>query len=270
MNKCTDEDCERVAFFGISGKRERCQIHRNEQDINCSDIVCEVNKCFNYPSYGDGVNRYRCGSHAYYSDINMGKRIEKECVFFCTVVGCQSMRLYGTNGEKLRCLKHKLDGDIIHTSKCLYPGCQVKHPIYRKIGTRKGTHCYNHRPSGLFVSSKVSICIEEYCVKSARFGKQEDSIKLHCFSHCKKDEVNLSLKKYKNKKRKRNYYEQRNYYEVENKVYETKLEKKRALVKKLEQEQEYNQSDIEFDENIEKVFLNEENMFFSDEILFDL
>ena len=176
--------------------------------------------------------------------------------FFCTVVGCQSMRLYGTNGEKLRCLKHKLAGDVIPTSKCLYPGCQVKNPIYKKIGTRKGTHCYNHRPSGLFVSSKVSICIEEYCVKSARFGKQEDSIKLHCFSHCKKDEVNLSLKKYKNKKRKRNY--------------ETKLEKKRTLEKKLEQEKEYNQSDIEFYENIEKIFLNEENMFFSDEILFYL
>ena len=264
MNKCTEGNCERVAFFGVSGERERCQIHRNEQDINCSDIVCEVNKCFNYPSYGDGVNRYRCRSHAYYYDINMGRRIEKECAFFCIVVGCQSMRLYGTNGEKLRCLKHKLDGDVIPTSKCLYPGCQVKNPIYKKIGTRKGTHCYNHRPSGLFVSSKVSICIEEYCVKSARFGKQEDSIKLHCFSHCKKDEVNLSLKKYKNKKRKRNYYEQMN------KVYETKLEKKRTLEKKLEQEKEYNQSDIEFYENIEKIFLNEENMFFSDEILFYL
>ena len=59
----------------------------------------------------------------------------------------------------------------------------------------------------------------------------------------------MSLKKYKNKKRKRNYYK---------------------LEKKPEQEQEYNQSDIEFDENIEKIFLNEENMFFSDEILFDL
>ena len=41
MNKCTEEDCERVAFFGVSGDRKRCQIHRNEQDINCSDIVCE-------------------------------------------------------------------------------------------------------------------------------------------------------------------------------------------------------------------------------------
>ena len=179
-------------------------------------------------------------------------------LFFCIVVGCQSMRLYGTNGENLRCLKHKLDGDIVPTSKCIYPGCQVKRPIYRKIGTRKGTHCYNHRPSGLFVSSKVNICIEEYCVKSARFGKQEDSVKLHCLSHRKKDEVNLSLKKYKNKKRKRNYYE-----------IGTKL-KKITLEKKLEQEQEYNQSDVEFDENIEKIFLNEENMFFSDDILFDL
>ena len=74
----------------------------------------------------------------------------------------------------------------------------------------------------------------------------------------------MSLKKYKNKKRKRNYCEQMN------KVYETKFEKKRTLEKKLEQEQEYNQSDIEFYENIEKIFLNEENMFFSDEILFYL
>ena len=247
MNKCTDENCERVAFFGVSGDRKRCEIHRNEQDINCSDIVCEVNKCFNYPSYGDGVNRYRCGSHAAYYDIKMGRRIE--CGFFCIVVGCQSMRLYGTNGEKLRCLKHKLDSDIIPTSKCVYPGCKIEDPIYKKIGTRKGTHCYDHRPSDLFVSTKVNICIEECCVKSARFGKQEDFIKLHCFSHCKKDEVNLSLKKYKNKKRKRNDYK---------------------LEKKPEQEQEYNQSDIEFDENIEKIFLNEENMFFSDEILFYL
>ena len=74
----------------------------------------------------------------------------------------------------------------------------------------------------------------------------------------------MSLKKYKNKKRKRNYYE------VETKVYETKLEKKRKLEKKLQQEQESKKSDIEFYENIEKIFLNEENMFFSDEILFYL
>ena len=47
------------------------------------------------------------------------------------------------------------------------------------------------------------------------------------------------------------------------------LKKKRTLEKKLKQEQESNKADIEFYENIEKIFLNEENMFFSDDILFD-
>ena len=189
---CKENDCWRKASFGPNGNLERCEIHRKEDDMNCIDVVCVINKCENYPTFGDGEKRYRCGSHRANNDISMGK--VKDGIPFCTVTGCQYMRRFGLNGDIKRCLVHKIDGDKEENiSYCVVEGCNMKFPIYKRMGTKSGTHCYEHRPYG-YVSIKTVTCIEKDCYTSARFGKNCDGIKLHCYNHRQIDEINLASK----------------------------------------------------------------------------
>lgn len=185
---CTEKDCFRRAMFGRPGKKEeRCEIHRDQYDINFLDIVCEINKCQNYPSYGNGKRRYRCGSHRNYEDMNMGR--VRDAHYFCVVVGCQNTREYGPHGEKLRCKTHSFKDDNNYTG-CVAEGCDQL-PLYRKLWSKINTHCVEHKPRYGYVYSKTITCTEGNCCTSARFGSILNGVKLHCYRHKKMREINL-------------------------------------------------------------------------------
>lgn len=190
--RCTEKQCFRLASFGPPGEEiERCEIHRNESDVNPVDIVCEINKCHNKPVYGDGIRRYRCGSHRKYTDVKMGRLLD--FASYCIVHRCPYKRKYGINGYLLRCELHKLEGDTKRTKPhCVVEGCKSENVVYKKAGNKTSTHCHAHRQYGQ-VSSNTIVCTEEECFTSARFGNTNDGIKLHCYSHREIDEINLSL-----------------------------------------------------------------------------
>jgi len=191
--RCIVKNCFRLASFGEpKGERERCEIHRNERDVNPVDIVCEINKCFNKPTYGDGIRRYRCGSHKKNTDKKMGKLMD--CVYYCTVQGCPYLRKFGINGDLLRCEKHKLEGDSARTKpRCVVEGCKSERVLYKAVGDKTNTHCKKHKQHG-HISSKLTVCIEEGCFTSARFGNITDGVKLRCSIHKAFNDINLSDK----------------------------------------------------------------------------
>lgn len=124
---CEITDCSSRAIFGVDGTEKnatRCGKHKI--DGQCSNRrTCEFNGCTTTPTYC-GINEkkpMRCSPHKYDEDIRLATKQN------CEYPGCSkwpSFRRGDKKGPAIRCLKHKLAGDVTVNKLCEFEGCKSR------------------------------------------------------------------------------------------------------------------------------------------------
>lgn len=101
------------------------------------------------------------------------------CIYIQNEIRCSNVSIYGFNGKRTHCLKHKYPGMIDNLSKrCEYPNCLD----FANYGYNRITHCKKHKNILMDCFDPVT-CRERFCENIAEYGLKKS--KTHCYLHKK-------------------------------------------------------------------------------------
>lgn len=127
---CKQDDCKKLARYGITGKKEYCKEHAPKNAYDRTKR-CDYSDCKKYAGRKFGGKKY-CSTHAPINSVRISNK--------CSHQDCQKFAGYKFKNNRY-CAEHApFDAELLN--KCRYPDCKkyASHVSHNKNGSVRLCH----------------------------------------------------------------------------------------------------------------------------------
>lgn len=135
--------CKNISVYGFNGKKTHCLKHKSPGMMDNLSKRCQYPNCLDFAIHGF-TKPTHCKKHKY-------KNMDSFEPITCKLAFCENIALYGTDGSKNFCQKHKKENMIKHDNKNCFCGKLSTCGYY----DQKPIRCEEHKTDNMINLSTI-------------------------------------------------------------------------------------------------------------------